>query len=189
MGTAAASSNETLAGFSASASSDAAAYSANAPRHQPNTSSPGRSRVTPAPTASTCPATSTPRTGFFGLRSPYNGAGRAMYGRPLMIAQSPGLTAAARTRTNTSWSPIAGLSISLSSRTSPEPYLSWTIAFIVSAVTAGVGSVGGSSVVLCMGLSECRWLTLSIEGYELTAKGGYRSLSRPTYACSLRLYR
>ena len=36
----------------------------------PNTSSPGRNRVTFLPTASTCPATSLPRTRFFGLRSP-----------------------------------------------------------------------------------------------------------------------
>jgi hypothetical protein len=71
MGTAAACSNETLAGFADSSASDAAAYSANAPWHQPNTSSPGRNRVTPTPTTATCPATSAPRTGFFGLRSPY----------------------------------------------------------------------------------------------------------------------
>ena len=47
-----------------------------------------------------------------------------MYGRPPMIAQSAGLTAAARTRTNTSCSPIAGLAMSLSCRTSADPYLS-----------------------------------------------------------------
>src|SRR6266568_2222908 len=38
---------------------------------------------------------------------------------------------AARTRTSTLSSSITGLSTSLSSRTSGDPYLSWTIAFIV----------------------------------------------------------
>src|ERR1019366_2195824 len=150
MGRAVACSKEMLDGFNASPYSDADAYSANAPRHQPNTSSPGRNRVTPAPTASTCPATSVPRIGFFGLRNPYDAAGRAMYGRPLMIAESPGLTAAAQTRTKTSWSPIAGLSTFLSSRTSLEPYRSWTIAFMVSTARTVVGAVGVSSVVACM---------------------------------------
>src|SRR5665811_2366367 len=102
-------------------SSETDAYSAYAPTHQPKTSSPGRNRVTLVPTASTCPATSVPRTAFFGLRSPYTG--RATYGRPLMIAQSAGLTPAARTRTNTWSSAISGLLISLSSRTSAEPYV------------------------------------------------------------------
>ena len=48
-----------------------------------------------------------------------------------MIAQSAGLTPAARTRISTSCSPIAGLSMSRVSRTAAEPYLSCTIACMV----------------------------------------------------------
>src|ERR1051326_3156944 len=61
-GTPAACSNVRLAGFGASSSSPADAYSAKAPWQPPYTSSPGRNRVTLWPTASTTPATSTPRT-------------------------------------------------------------------------------------------------------------------------------
>src|SRR2546429_407925 len=125
MGTAAACSKGRLAGFGASAPSDTAAYSAKAPPSrfaEPKTASPGRNRVPLEPTASTCPATSVPRTRFFGLRSPY--IGRAMYGRPAMIAQSPGLTPAARTRTSTSSSPISGWAMSRRSSTSEVPYVS-----------------------------------------------------------------
>jgi hypothetical protein len=57
---------------------------------------------------------------FLGLRSP-NPMRRRMYGRPLMMSKSPGWTAAAWTRTSTSSSLTAGLSMSLSSRTSVEP--------------------------------------------------------------------
>ena len=46
------------------------AYSAKAPVHQPNTSSPGRRPFTSLPTASTVPAMSVPGTWFFGLRRP-----------------------------------------------------------------------------------------------------------------------
>ena len=63
-----------------------------------------------------------------GLRSPYTG--QAINGRPLMTAKSAGLTPAARAWPNTSWSPISGLSMSLSCMTSAEPYMSWTIAFV-----------------------------------------------------------
>ena len=49
---------------------DARAYSANAPSPMPNTSSPGWNRVTSVPTAATTPATSRPRTGVLGARSP-----------------------------------------------------------------------------------------------------------------------
>src|SRR5215208_1181706 len=52
------------------------------------------------------------------------------YGTPLRRCQSPILTAAARTRTRTSSSLTTGWSMARSSRTSGEPYLSWTIAFI-----------------------------------------------------------
>src|SRR5207245_6611763 len=68
--TEAACSNVTLEGFVATADSEVHAYSAKDPRHEPNTSSPGLNSVTFLPTASTCPATSTPSCGFFGLRRP-----------------------------------------------------------------------------------------------------------------------
>src|SRR5687767_9599468 len=109
-------------------SSLAATYSANAPAPHPNTSSPGRSRCTSLPTASTVPATSVPGTGFFGFRRPV--AIRMTNGEPVMRIQSPTWTDAAWTRTSTSSSPIWGFSMSRESRTSAEPYLSWTIAFI-----------------------------------------------------------
>src|SRR3954452_21780006 len=52
---------------------------------------------------------------------------------PLRRCQSAMLTAAAHTRTSTSFSLAAGLSMSLSSRTSGEPYLCWTIALITTS--------------------------------------------------------
>ena len=70
IGTTAACSKLRAAGLAAKWSSEAQAYSAKEPSHQPNTSSPGRNRVTWAPTASTRPATSMPSTGTLGLRSP-----------------------------------------------------------------------------------------------------------------------
>ena len=80
--TAAACSKVRLAGLSTNWSSLADAYSAKAPVHHPNTSSPGRSCVTSLPTASTVPAMSVPGTWFFGLRSPV--ASRMRYGEPVM---------------------------------------------------------------------------------------------------------
>ncbi len=127
--TEAACSNVRLAGFSRNWSSVARAYSANAPATHPKTSSPGRRRVTSLPTASTVPATSVPGTRFFGFRSPV--ARRMMNGEPVMRIQSPTWIDAAWTRTSTSSSPISGLSISCASRTSAEPYRSWTMAFMV----------------------------------------------------------
>ena len=85
--TAAACSNVRLAGFGTKWSSPAHAYSAKAPVHQPNTSSPGRNRVTSWPTASTVPAMSVPGTRFFGLRSPVTM--RMTYGTPRMTIKSP----------------------------------------------------------------------------------------------------
>jgi hypothetical protein len=126
-GTAAACSNDTLPGFSASASSGTATYSARAPVPAPNTSSPGRKRVTLPPTASTTPAESVPSL-VFGVRSPI--CGRATYGDPVMAYQSAGFTDAARTLTRTSSSPASGWSISRSSSTSGVPNRSWTTAFI-----------------------------------------------------------
>ena len=81
MGSAAACSNVRLAGFGATLSSAAHAYSAKAPRTKPNTSSPGCSPCTFAPTASTTPAASLPTTGIFGLVSPIP-MSRATYGSP-----------------------------------------------------------------------------------------------------------
>ena len=56
-------------GFMTSSFSSAHAYSANASLHTPNTSSPGWNCLTAAPTASTRPAMSTPRTLLMALRS------------------------------------------------------------------------------------------------------------------------
>ena len=70
MGTAAACSKLRLAGLGASLSARAHAYSAKDPSQMPNTSAPGRNRVTLVPTASTRPATSLPRMPTLGLRSP-----------------------------------------------------------------------------------------------------------------------
>src|SRR5215211_6252950 len=57
---------------------------------------------------------------------------RMGYGRPVMTCQTSRPTPAACTRTSTSSSAISGMSMSLGSRTSAEPYSSWTIAFMVS---------------------------------------------------------
>src|SRR5215472_18011571 len=59
-GTEAACSNVTLSGFLTNADSETHTYSANVPRHRPNTASPGLNPVTVRPTASTLPATSEP---------------------------------------------------------------------------------------------------------------------------------
>src|ERR1035438_9199058 len=96
IGTEAACSNVTLFGFMTNADSEVHAYSANAPRHVPNTSSLGLNWVTFLPTASTWPATSTPSRVTFGLRRPV--IMRTKYGVPLIKCQSSGLTEAARTR-------------------------------------------------------------------------------------------
>src|SRR5271157_2785438 len=117
--TAAACSNVTLPGFVTNDDSEVRAYSAKAPRHEPNTSSPGLNWVTFLPTASTWPATSTPSRLILGLRSPV--IMRRGYGVPLMKCQSSGLTEAARTFIKTSSSPAIGFSISSHLRTSGEP--------------------------------------------------------------------
>src|SRR6266568_119396 len=130
VGTAAACSNVRLTGLSASLSFPAHAYSAQAPLHAPNTSSPGRNCFTLVPTASTCPATSNPGIPCFGLSSPVTR--RMANGAPLTPKQSPTWRPAARTRTSTSSSLTTGWSMSLRPRTSNEPYWSWTIARISS---------------------------------------------------------
>ena len=66
----AASVNDRLPGFFANLSSRATACSAKLPSAIPNTSSPGWSRSTPGPTASTVPATSRPGTLNFGALKP-----------------------------------------------------------------------------------------------------------------------
>src|SRR5215471_15884910 len=119
-GTEAACSNVTLAGFRTNADSEVDAYSARAPRQEPNTSSPGLNWVTFLPTASTWPATSTPGRVIFGLRTPL--MMRTGYGMPLMKCQSSGLMEAARTLINTSSSPGTGLSTSLIWTTPGGPY-------------------------------------------------------------------
>src|SRR5918995_1813682 len=138
-GTAAACSNDTLAGFSTSASSGTVTYSAKVPVPAPNTSSPGSKRVTFPPTASTTPARSRPSLDL-GLRSPI--CGRATQGVPVMAYQSAGFTEAAWTRTSTSSSPGSGWSISRSSSTSGGPNRSWTIAFIACSPANVLGHVG-----------------------------------------------
>src|SRR5918993_2421480 len=138
-GTAAACSNDTLAGFSTSASSGTVTYSAKVPVPAPNTSSPGSRRVTFPPTASTTPARSRPSLDL-GLRSPI--CGRAIQGVPVMAYQSAGFTDAAWTRTSTSSSPGSGWSISRSSSTSGGPNRSWTIAFIACSPANVLGHVG-----------------------------------------------
>ena len=62
---------------------------------------------------STVPATSIPRTRALGARNP-KPMTRIRYGWPVIICQSPICTPAACTRTSTSSTPIAGLSMSCS---------------------------------------------------------------------------
>ena len=128
MGTAAACSKVRPAGLGTTKSAAAHAYSANAPRKKPSTSSPLASPRTFAPAASTTPAASIPATRAFGLVSP-TPISRATSGSPRRICQSAGLSAAACTRTSTSSGPASGRPVSDSRSTSGGPNLSWTIAF------------------------------------------------------------
>src|SRR2546430_7736298 len=128
IGTAAACSYVNRAGLAANRSCDPVAYSAYAPVALPYTSSPGRKRVTPAPTASTRPARSIPGIRVFGRRSPK--AARAAYGSPAIRCQTPWSTPAAWTRTSTSPAPGLGTGTSSTRSTSTDPYRSWTIAFM-----------------------------------------------------------
>src|SRR5215211_423865 len=132
MGTAAASSKDRLAGFKTNASSGAHTYSAKPPQPpadiSPNTSSPGLNCVTFLPTTSTCPAISDPRISFLGFRSPE--LRRIRKGSALRRWRSAAFADTAYTLTNNSLSLGLGFSTSLSSRTSGEPYSSYTIAFI-----------------------------------------------------------
>ena len=89
IGIAAACSKVRSAGFGTSLSAGVTASSANEPaRRCPSPRRPGRKPVTFAPTASTVPATSQPRTATFGRRNP--SIGRAMYGIPAMMCHTSG---------------------------------------------------------------------------------------------------
>ena len=81
IGADAACSNVTPAGFRTMWPCDAHAYSANAPRATPNTSSPGLNRVTLRPTAVTSPARSRPGADRGPVRP---NASRAPYGLPFV---------------------------------------------------------------------------------------------------------
>jgi hypothetical protein len=106
----AACSNVKFSGLMANPDSGAHTYSAKAPLHIPNTSSPGLKCITLLPTASTCPATSTPGRVSLGLRSP--NSMRKLCGLPFIKPASSGLTEAARTFIKTSLSLGTGLSTS-----------------------------------------------------------------------------
>src|SRR5262245_21138855 len=135
---AAACSNERLIGLGARRTSVVVAYSAKLPGPEPNTSSPGLTSVTFLPTASTCPARSTPRTLEPGTRSSLP----MRWGSLLRSrCQSSALTEAALTLTSTWSSPATGFSISRSSRTSGDPYPFWTTAFISTSRSSGTSSV------------------------------------------------
>src|SRR5919106_5025482 len=141
---AAASLNESVAGFSMSRDAGATVNSANVPwgavavsHKDPNTSSPGWRSVTFLPTASTTPATSVPRTGVEGCRSP--DLSRRMYGIPVTVTQSGVFTLVAPTRIRTSSSPNPGRpTVASSSTRSGGPYPCWTMAFMAfSSAVAG----------------------------------------------------
>src|SRR5437667_120891 len=106
IGTAAACSNVRFAGFRASLASGADAYSAKEPSAVPNTSSPGWNRVTFFPIASTTPATSRPRNGTLGLRSP-KPMTRSKYGLPAMTWGGDPVTPLRRTASIAGWLFIA----------------------------------------------------------------------------------
>lgn len=133
-GTTAACSKVVFTGLRASLSSRATAYSANEPGPIPNTSSPGVNLVTAEPTATTVPATSRPGTGFFGRRIPK--LRRSRYGRPVIRCHVPRSRPAACTRRSTSLSATSGRLIGARRKTSAEPYVSCTIACIVSSAVA-----------------------------------------------------
>src|SRR4030042_3043071 len=131
-GTAAASSNVILAGFSLNAFSGTHTYSAKAPKpngkdKSPQISSPGRKCFTFLPTASMRPAISDPSILCIGFRGPVK---RALH-VPLRISRSAAFKDAACTFTSASSSLGVGFSTSLSSRTSGAPYFVHTIAFMV----------------------------------------------------------
>jgi hypothetical protein len=112
MTAAAASSKESSGGFRATSAAGATVWTRKVPGKpatngfvptQPNTASPGTRSVTSAPTASTMPAKSLPRTGARGRVHPY--IGRSREGWPSVHSQSGVFTAADTTRTSTSLGP------------------------------------------------------------------------------------
>src|SRR2546423_6360832 len=101
----------------------------------PKTRSPTANSRTAAPTASTSPANSVPRTRCLGWRRPKTRRLIKLRARPLRrlasrVAQSNRLTVVAWTLTRTSSSLGTGRSTSSSRRTSGGPYLSYTTALI-----------------------------------------------------------
>lgn len=121
-GMAAASSTVIPVGLGASLSCPTLTYPAHAPLHTSNTASPGRNRVTRAPTVATSPASAIPGTPGYGLVSPVTS--RITTGDHRTPKAAPTWTLAARTRTRTSSSLTTGLAIFRSSRTSSGgPYL------------------------------------------------------------------
>ena len=111
------------------------AYSAWHPKsnsREATTRSPGWNRLTALPTASTRPASSTPRMGCFGLLKPsFRRIGRPNPAgtRSARTRASPELTVVARTLTNTSSSAGTGVGTSWIVTTSGGPYRSQTAAF------------------------------------------------------------
>ena len=129
-GNPAASTSESPAGRCAKCREGAVTNSAYAPASRgnqgiPNTASPTENRVTPAPTASTVPATSHPTV---------NGGGpsTAAMPEPARVFQSTGFTPAAATRTRTSVGSGSGRAASPISRTSGPPVDRCVITRIVS---------------------------------------------------------
>src|ERR687891_1969364 len=175
---AAASLNESLAGFLMSRDAAATVNSANVPwgvlsHKDPNTASSGWRSVTFLPTASTTPATSVPRTGVRGPRSPSRS--RRTKGTPVTVIQSGVLTLVARTRIRTSSSPTGGRSRSPSFSTrSGAPYLSWTIAFI--SISSGRTSFRRlprrGAPGPCLRASASDLLGRGLDGFEAGAEKG-----------------
>src|SRR4051812_39366746 len=174
IGTPAASSNDTLAGFRARRAFRAGAYSAQEAPDVPNTSSPGRNSVTSLPTSSTVPARSPPNSVFFGRRSPL--PNRANTG-PVTPYHSTGLTEVAWTRISTWWASIAGRSTSPTLRASRgRPYRSCMTACIRVGRAGRVSEPGLVVVVIC---STCllhvrckvAWTTLDVRRKSVKGKG------------------
>src|SRR5689334_17928455 len=99
----------------------------------PNTMSPTANRVTPAPTASTVPATSQPTV---------NGGGPITLAMPApaRVFQSTGLTPAAATRTRTSVGSGSGTGARPISSTSGPPVVRWVTIRMLSTGPDARGS-------------------------------------------------
>jgi len=122
------SSNGTSAGFGASLSSTAHAYSAKAPRQVPKTSSPGLNPSRTVQSRRPSGDIDARSRGLWSAQPPHQQAGEER--RPLRRRQSSGFTEAARILIRTSWSFGVGLSTSESFKTSGEPYSVQVIAFM-----------------------------------------------------------